>query len=72
MTTEPKNVATLDTDISTPNEIVRYMHCSKCIEQIPPGQSPEKWARISTGITMKGVQVWCVRHSVNIALLEWA
>lgn len=65
-------VAKMDNNINVPNEIVRYMHCGKCLREMPQGESPSSWARLDAGITEKGMQLWCRRHEVNVALIEWA
>ncbi len=52
------------------NEIVRYFNCRKCIEELPPGTTPQEYTKIDVGYTSKGVQVWCVRHNINIVHIE--
>lgn len=64
--------ATVDYAVTAPNEIFRYCHCKKCLEEMPPGTSPRDWARLSVGITAEGLQVWCVRHDVNVGHFRWA
>jgi hypothetical protein len=49
------------------NRIKQFMHCSKCIEEIPDGISPRDFLRIEMGFTKEGIQIWCVRHEENIA-----
>jgi len=46
--------------------IFMYMHCRRCLESMPAGQSAETWARLNAGWTKEGFQVWCVRHNVNV------
>jgi hypothetical protein len=50
------------------SEIKMFFHCRQCMEEMPKGESPETWARLSVGLTEGGrtVQVWCVRHDKNI------
>lgn len=73
MPTKPlKNVARLNHSLTVTKQIIKFFHCTKCMDAIPTSQSPEKWARLNIGITKKGVQVWCTRHDKNVALLEWA
>ena len=52
-------------------EIGMFFHCRKCIAELPKGESPESFARLSVGWTPKGVQVWCVRHQSNIMNLDF-
>lgn len=49
------------------NGIKMFFHCRRCLESIPRGESPESWARLSVGFTKEGMQVWCSRHSINVA-----
>ncbi len=53
-------------DIPNTKEIEAYMHCNRCLTEIPLGESPESYARLSIGFTPIGIQVWCVRHDANI------
>lgn len=54
--------------MSTPedNNITAYLHCGLCLKELPQGVSPKDWARTSVGWTREGLQVWCIRHEVNI------
>lgn len=36
-----------------------------------PKASPSKYARISVGFTELGIQVWCVRHDVNVIHIDF-
>jgi hypothetical protein len=49
------------------NNIVQFMHCTKCIDALVDNIPPREFARIEIGFTVKGFQVWCVRHDENIA-----
>lgn len=51
-----------------PNLIQMYTHCRECLREKPSGISPKDWAHIEVGMTESGIQVWCLRHDVNIAL----
>jgi hypothetical protein len=53
------------------NCINQYMQCSLCIEELPPGVSPDQYQRISVGFTDKGMQIWCSRHKVNILHMDF-
>jgi hypothetical protein len=53
------------------NRIEQFFHCRRCMEEKPDDQSPRQWARIEAGWTDKGFQVWCVRHDINIADIDF-
>ena len=55
----------------TPNEIVRFIHCKKCLDEKPPGMSPREYAQVEVGFTAPGVQVWCKRHEVNVMDIDF-
>jgi hypothetical protein len=60
-----------DTRIDRREEIVGYMHCTRCLQEIPDGEAPMTWARLNVGITGTGeVQVWCVRHAMNVDIMR--
>jgi hypothetical protein len=61
---EPKSVP-------VPNEILMYLHCSKCIEELPLGSSPRGWAKLEVGWTEKGLQIWCRRHNCNVIHIDF-
>jgi hypothetical protein len=55
-------------------EIFSYCHCGKCIEEwkaTKPGVSPAEFARLNVGFTPAGLQVWCVRHNVNVMHIDF-
>ena len=50
------------TSPKTPNKITAYIHCSKCINQMPVGTAPMDWSRTQAGFTLDHtLQVWCNR-----------
>jgi len=51
--------------------IEMYLHCQLCAEELPAEESPESYARFSIGWTVAGLQVWCVRHDVNIIHIDF-
>lgn len=55
----------------TKNQISMYKHCPRCLEERPDDVSPRDWARLNVGATKEGVQVWCVRHDVNVMALDF-
>ena len=49
------------------SRIKMFFNCRQCVEELPPGQSPETWARINVGFTAdQSIQVWCIRHDKEI------
>lgn len=60
-----------DPTISNEMKIVGFLHCMKCLEQKPKHVSPEGWARLNFGVTEIGVQVWCVRHGINVLHIDF-
>jgi hypothetical protein len=50
--------------------IKMYMHCAKCLREIPEGQSPGDYARLHVGWTDTGLQVWCSRHDSEVFTLD--
>ena len=53
------------------DQIVAFMHCKDCVEEIPNGVSPRDWSRIQVGWTKIGVQVWCIRHEQNLVHIDF-
>ncbi len=49
------------------NEIKLFWHCAKCLLEKPQHKSPREFSDIEAGWTIKGFQVWCKRHDINIA-----
>jgi hypothetical protein len=48
-------------------DIVSFLNCGRCLQEKPSDVSPSEWARLNVGLTPDGsVQVWCVRHNVNV------
>lgn len=52
------------------NEIEMFFHCKKCLEELPPDTSPREWVRIEAGWSKRGLQIWCVRHEMNITHVD--
>ncbi len=50
--------------------IKMYMHCTKCIRERPSDIAPRDWARLNVGWTEQGLQIWCVRHNINVAHID--
>ena len=62
-------------DIPNSNEIVGFMHCGLCLDEIKDGTagyvSPGEYARFSVGWTPQGIQIWCVRHDCNVMHMDF-
>ena len=48
-------------------QIVSFMHCGKCLDELPPDTSPRDYAQLEMGFTKPGFQIWCKRHDCNVA-----
>ena len=53
------------------NKIEMYMHCMLCSRELPEDVAPRDWARLNVGATSNGLQVWCTRHDVSVAALDF-
>ena len=53
------------------NNIEAFIHCSRCIHEIPEGIAPREWAELEVGWTILGIQVWCRRHEVNVLHMDF-
>lgn len=65
----------MDRPIPNTNEIVAFLHCKRCLDEMPDwapdGTSPREWAQIEVGWTKLGIQVWCRRHEANILHVDF-
>ena len=61
----------MDYKISNRNCIGSYLHCGRCLEEMPAGMSPKEYQRIQVGFTEIGLQVWCVRHDMNVVHIHF-
>lgn len=57
--------------IPNTNEIVAFMHCGRCLAELPDGTSPQEWVQIEAGWTPLGFQVWCKRHDCNVLHVDF-
>lgn len=57
--------------ISNSASIHRFAHCHRCLDELPPDHSPAEWARLNVGFTEIGLQVWCVRHELNVLHIDF-
>ena len=46
--------------------ITAFMHCGKCLDELPSGESPRSYAQLEVGWTKLGLQIWCKRHEMNV------
>ena len=58
-------------EIPNSDEIKLFFHCALCLDDMPLGESPQSYQRIQVGFTKLGLQVWCIRHDVNIAHIDF-
>lgn len=57
--------------MSNTNEIGMFMHCRRCLLELPINESPAGYARLAMGFTPVGVQVWCERHDINVVHIDF-
>jgi hypothetical protein len=57
--------------IENENMIKMYLHCALCLQEIPEGVSPKEWSKVQAGWTVRGIQVWCNRHNVNVLHMDF-
>ena len=53
-------------------EGANYLHCMRCMFELPRGTSPALWARLSVGVLPDGLQVWCERHDTEVVRIDFA
>lgn len=58
-------------EISNELSIHQYLHCGRCLEELPDGISPRDWAQNEVGMTKQGIQVWCRRHECNVVHIDF-
>jgi len=50
--------------------------CAKCAEEVANGAagavSMREYGRLEMGFTERGLQVWCLRHDLNVLHLDFA
>ena len=57
--------------ISNTREIGGFLHCGLCLKEKASSVSAKEYARLEVGWTKAGLQVWCVRHDVNVIHLDF-
>lgn len=58
-------------ELTSEDSIEIFCHCGLCLKELPDDQSPSSYARINVGWSVLGIQVWCVRHNVNIIHIDF-
>ena len=53
------------------NQITMFFHCAECLEEKPSGVAPRDWVKVEVGWTEQGIQVWCIRHELNVVHLDF-
>ena len=53
------------------NSIAAYFHCALCLAECPSYMSAAEFARFAVGRTAYGLQIWCVRHNMNVYHLDF-
>ena len=53
------------------NNIIAFLHCKECLEELPEGRSPAEWSAHDVGWTKEGLQVWCRRHEANVLHVDF-
>jgi len=53
------------------NEILQYLHCTRCFKEKPGNTSMKEYARYEVGWTPDGLQVWCIRHDCNVMHVDF-
>jgi hypothetical protein len=56
---------------SMPNEIQGFVHCGKCLSEVPEHLTPGEYQHVNVGFTKQGLQVWCVRHNCNVMHIDF-
>ena len=47
-----------------------FLHCRKCLEELPEDKSPRDYMHFEIGYTSRGFQVWCLRHECNVIHID--
>lgn len=57
--------------LTADNNILMFLHCGKCLNELPDGVSPKEFSQIQVGWSKEGVQVWCNRHECNVVHIDF-
>jgi hypothetical protein len=58
-------------ELTSAHQIKAFMHCARCLRELPNGTSPRNYAQLEVGWTAKGLQVWCRRHDCNVMHVDF-
>lgn len=76
---EPEDPSTSE-PVGNYNEMQSFFHCGMCFAEWQSGEatkamghptSMREYAQIEVGNTPRGIQIWCKRHEVNIAHIDF-
>jgi hypothetical protein len=56
---------------ATAHRITHYLVCRKCQSLPRARQHVLKRSALQIGITPLGLQIWCTRHEINVALIDF-
>jgi hypothetical protein len=57
--------------VENTREIVTFFGCARCVFEKPSEVAPRDWMRFEVGWTPRGLQVWCVRHDINVIHMDF-
>jgi hypothetical protein len=57
--------------ITQDNQIETYIHCGRCLKELPVGMSPMEYSMAQSGFTEFGIQIWCHRHNCNVVNIDF-
>jgi hypothetical protein len=53
------------------SQIKLFFHCRRCMVEARGIASPSDYQQIEAGWTDRGFQVWCKRHDINVAHVDF-
>jgi len=64
-------MADLKREATAASQIITPIHCPSCMSTRPAGVTATQWALLDVGFTERGLQIWCRRHDVNVAHVDF-
>ena len=58
-------------DVPCTREGIMFTCCRKCFEEKPKETSMEEWSKLNVAFTEIGLQVWCLRHDMNVVHIDF-
>ena len=58
-------------ELTADNQIEMYLHCGKCLDELPSNITPRDWSMVQVGWTKQGIQIWCNRHNCNVMHMDF-